>query len=166
MAETKHPNSAREAEGVRNTQEIRQDIAHEKENISRTVDQIGARVREKLDWRGYVQDSPYLALAAAAGLGYAASKMFKARPTPLERIMRPIAREVRHTLGGLVVGAAGPGLITVTLMGIATKAAASWVKNAISSDVANGGAGPKPQAGRGTRVSQSADALYGNNKDN
>lgn len=166
MAETAHPNGEREAEVVRNTQEIREDIAHEKENISKTVDQIGARIREKLDWREYVQDSPYLALGAAVGLGYVASKMFKARPTPLERVMRPIAREVRNTLGGLVVGAAGPSLITVTLMGIATKAAASWVKNAVSSDMANGGAGPRPQAGRGTGVSQSADALNGINKGN
>jgi len=117
----------------------------ERENISQTVEQI----KEKLDWRGYVKDSPYWALGAAAGLGYLASRMFIRRTTPMERIMRPIAEEVRDSLGGMLAGAAGSGLIKVTLMGIATKAAASLIKNAITTDEADSGIVPRPQTGKG-----------------
>lgn len=122
----------------RSTEDIRQDIAKEEENLSQTVEQIGERIKEKLDWRAYVKDSPYWALGAAAGLGYVASMLFP-RTTPLERVMRSIAREVRGSLGGTHVGTAGPGLIEVTLLGLATKAAAGWVKNAISTPEATGG---------------------------
>ena len=46
--------------------------------------------------------------------------------------MRPIAKGFRGSVDGLRAGAAGSGLIKVTLIGIATKAAARWIKNAIS----------------------------------
>ena len=140
MTEREYPSNIRQADVERSTEDIRQDIAKEKENISQTVEQIGERIKEKMDWRGYVKDSPYWALGAAAGLGYLASRMFIKRPTPVERIMRPIAEEVRDSLGGLLAGAAGSGLIKVTLMSIATKAAANWIKNATSTAVASGGA--------------------------
>ena len=71
--------------------------------------------------------------------------------------MRPIAEEVRDSLGGLLAGAAGSGLIKVTLMGIATKAAASWIKNATSTAVASDGAVTRPQTGRGSAVSPRVD---------
>ena len=157
MAARKHPSKTREADVERSTEDIRQDIAKEKENISQTVEQIGDRIKEKLDWRGYVKDSPYWALGAAAGLGYLASRMFIRRTTPMERIMGPIAEEVRDSLGGMLAGAAGSGLIKVTLMGIATKAAANWIKNATSTAVASSGAEPRPQTGRGSTVSPRVD---------
>ena len=91
MAAREYPNNTREADVERSTEDIRQDIAKKEENISRTVEQIGERITEKLDWRGYVKDSPYWALGAAAGLGYLASGMFRTRTTPMERIMDPIA---------------------------------------------------------------------------
>ena len=149
MTEREHLSNTKEADVERSTEDIRQDIAKEKENISQTVEQIGERIKEKLDWRGYVKDSPYWALGAAAGLGYLASRMFIRRTTPMERIMRPIAEEVRDSLGGMLAGAAGSGLIKVTLMGIATKAAASLIKNAITTDVASSGVVPRPQTRTG-----------------
>jgi len=97
-----------------------------------------------------VKESPYWALGAAAGLGYLASRMFTRRTTPIERLMRPIAEEVRDSLGGMLAGAAGSGLIKVTLMGIATKAAARWIMNATSTAVANDGAATRPQTRRGS----------------
>jgi ElaB/YqjD/DUF883 family membrane-anchored ribosome-binding protein len=157
MTEREHPNNTKEADVERSAEDIRQDIAKEKENISQTVEQIGEHIKEKLDWRGYVKDSPYWAMGAAAGLGYLASRMFIRRTTPMERLMRPIAEEVRNSLGGLLAGAAGSGLIKVTLMGIATKAAASWIKNATSTAVASDGAVTRPQAGRGSAVSPRVD---------
>jgi ElaB/YqjD/DUF883 family membrane-anchored ribosome-binding protein len=142
-------NNEKEADVERSSEDIRQDIAKGKEDISHKVDQIGERIKEKLDWREYVKDSPYWAMGAAAGLGYIASRVLITRTTPLERIMRPIAEEVRDSLGGLVGGSARPGLIKVTLIGIATKAAIGWIKNATSKEVAGCG-GPRPQTGRGT----------------
>jgi hypothetical protein len=153
MTARKHPRKTREADFERGSEDIRQDIAKEKESISQTVEQIGDRINEKIDWRGYVRDSPCWALGAAAGLGYLASRMFIRRTTPMERIMRPIAEGVRDSLGGMLAGAAGSGLIKVTLMGIATKAAANWIMNATSTDVASRGADPIPQTGLGSTVS-------------
>ena len=150
MTERKYHSNTREADVARSTEDIRQDIAKGKENIYQTVEQIGDRINEKLDWRGYVKESPYWSLGAAAGLGYLASRMFLTRTTPMERIMRPIAEEVRDSLGGLIAGSAGSGLIKVTLMGIATKAVASLIKNAITTDVASSGVVPRPQTGQGS----------------
>ena len=131
MAEREHLSNTREADVERSAENIRQDIAKGEENISQTVEKIEERIKEKLDWRGYVKDSPYWALGAAAGLGYLASGMFITRTTPMERIMGSIAEEVRDSLGGVLARAAGPGLIRVTLLGVATKAAAGWIKKAI-----------------------------------
>jgi len=153
MAAREYPDNIKEADVERSTKDIRRDIAEKEENISKTVDQIGERIKEKLDWREYVKSSPYWAMGAAAGLGYLASRMFLTRITPMERIRDSIAREVRDTLSGPLVRAAGSGLIKMTLMGIATKAAAGWIKNATSSDAANGCAGIQPQAGPGSTVS-------------
>jgi len=157
MAEREYLSNTKEADVERSTEDIRQDIAKGKENISQTVEQIGERIKEKLDWRGYVKDSPYWALGAAAGLGYLASRVFIKRTTPVERILGSIAEEVRGSVGGLLAGAAGSGLIKVTLLGIATKAAANWIKKATSTDMASGGAVPRSQTGRGSTVSKRVD---------
>ena len=157
MAERGFLSDTREANAERSTEEIRQDIAKGEENLSQTVDQIGERIKEKLDWRGYVKDSPYWALGAAAGLGYFASKVFIPRTTPVERIMDSIAEKARDSLGGVFARAAGPGLIKVTLLGVATRAAASWIKNATATAGASGRAGPRPQTGGGSTISPRVD---------
>ena len=154
MAERDNLTHTKEADVERSTENIRQDIAKGEEEISQTVEQIGERIKEKLDWRGYVKDSPYWALGAAAGLGYLASRAFiPPRTTPMERVMDSIAEKVRDSLGGVLAGAAGPGLIKVTLLGIATKAAVGWLKNAASTAVESGGGGPRPQTARGSTSS-------------
>jgi hypothetical protein len=133
MAEREYPNNTRVADVERSSQDIRQDIAEGERNISQTVDKIDERIQEKLDWREYVKNSPYWALGAVAGLGFLASGMFLlARTSPMERIMGSIGEEVRDSLGGLLAGVAGPNLIKVTLLSIATKAAAGWIKDATS----------------------------------
>jgi ElaB/YqjD/DUF883 family membrane-anchored ribosome-binding protein len=143
-----HQSDEKEADAERSSEDIRQDIAKEKENISQKVDQIGERIKEKLDWREYVKDSPYWAIGAAAGLGYLASRVFIPRTTPMERIMGSIAEGLRGSIGGLSAGAAGPGLVQMILLGIATKAAARWIKSALSTAGKSGGAGTRPQTGR------------------
>jgi ElaB/YqjD/DUF883 family membrane-anchored ribosome-binding protein len=149
--------NTREPDVERSTEDIRRDIAKKEENISRTVEQIGERIQEKLDWRGYVKDSPYWALGAAAGVGFLASGMFRTRATPVKRIMNSVAGEVRDSLDSLRAIAAGPGLIKVTLLGLATKAAAGWLQHATSTAVSSVGAAPRPQAGRGSMVSSRAE---------
>ena len=52
----------------RSTEDILQDIDREEENLSRTAQQIGDRIKEKLDWSEYVKDSPYWALGIAVGI--------------------------------------------------------------------------------------------------
>jgi len=150
MAEREYINKTKEADAERSAEDIREDIAKGEENISQTVEQIGERIKEKLDWREYVKDSPYWALGAAAGLGYLASRMFITRTTPLERIMSSVAEEARYSLGGLAGATGPPGLFKLTLLAIATKAAASWIKNATSTAMASNGLGPRPQTGRGS----------------
>jgi ElaB/YqjD/DUF883 family membrane-anchored ribosome-binding protein len=149
MAEIENPNNTGEPVVQRSTEEIRQDIAKGEENISQTVERIGERLQEKLDWRGYVKDSPYLAVGVAAGLGYLASGMFTKRTTPMERFMGSISEEVHDSLAGLRAGAVGFGLVKATLLGIATKAAATWIKNATSKAVASGGDRPRLRIARG-----------------
>ena len=129
MTARKHPSKTSEADFERRSEDIRQDIAKEKENISQTVEQIGERINEKLDWRGYVKDSPYWALGAAAGLGVLAATGLIPRTTPIDRIMRSI-EALRDSFGGRRPGA--PGLVKMTLLGIATKAAVGWVQKATS----------------------------------
>ncbi len=144
------------AEIERSTEDIRQDIAREEENLSRTAQQIGDRIKEKLDWSAYVKDSPYWALGAAVGLGFLASKMLQTRTTPMERVMSSLAEEVRDSLGGLHVGAAGPSLIQVTLLGIATKVATDWIKNTKSSANSSDGIRPLPQTDRDSTINPKA----------
>jgi len=141
MGEREYLSNTKEADAERSSEDIRQDIAEGEENISRTVGQIGDRIREKLDWREYVRDSPYWVTGAAAGLGFLAAGMFIRRSTPLERIMVSIAEEVHGTLRSLPVRTASPGIIRVTLLGIAAKAAEAWINRATPADPADGGAG-------------------------
>ncbi|MBF0496788.1 MAG: hypothetical protein HQK58_09490 [Deltaproteobacteria bacterium] len=158
MAKKESTSNTREADVERSTEDIRQDIAKGEDNISQTVHKIDERIKETLDWREYVKDSPYLALGAAAGLGYLASRMFIRRTTPMERIMGSIAEEVRDSLSGVLAGAAGPSLVKVGLLGIATKAAAGWIKNATSTDVTSGDAGPRPQTRRASTIGPRMDS--------
>ena len=158
MAEREHLSDTRKADVERSTEDIHRDIAKKEENISQTVEQIGERIKEIVDWRGYVKDYPYWALGAAAGLGYLASRMLITRTTPMERVMDSVADEVRDSLGGLLARAAGPGLIKVTLLGFATKAAVGWLKNAISTAVASSDARPRPRKRRVSSISPKVDA--------
>lgn len=131
-------------ERSRSTEDIRQDIAREEENLSRTAHQIGDRIKEKLDLSEYVKDSPYWALGIAGGIGFLASRVLQPHKTPMERIMGSLAEELRDSLG-LHAGAAGPRLAGVTLLGFGTKLAAGWLSNAISSG-SSGCVSPPSQA--------------------
>jgi ElaB/YqjD/DUF883 family membrane-anchored ribosome-binding protein len=153
MAEKEYQSNKRETDVERSAEVIRQDIAKGEENISQTVGQISERLKEKLDWRGYVRESPYLAIGAAAGLGYLVSKMFHTHATPKERIMR----EVRESLGGPHTGTAGQGLLQVTLLGIATKVVADWIENATSTSTAGSDQENQPSVESGSTINSKVD---------
>jgi hypothetical protein len=157
MAEKKQTGDIKEADFERSSEDIRQDIAKGEENISQAVGQIGEFIEEKLDWRQYVKDSPFLAIGAAAGLGYLASRIFIARTTPMERVMGSIGKEIRGSLGGVLVGAAGSSLISATLRSIAAKAAANWIKKAISTEETGGSAEPQLRTCRDSTISPEVD---------
>lgn len=157
MAEREHLTNEKDADVERNSEHIRQDIAQGEENLSQTVDQIGERIKESLDWHEYVRDSPYLAIGVAAGLGYLASRVFARRATPLERIMDSMAGHVRDSLSGLIVGAVGPSLIKGAVLGIATKAAAGWIEHAITNAGTSSDAAPRSQTGPNPTIDPSRD---------
>lgn len=157
MAEREHLGDLEEADVERSTAVIRQDIAKEKENISQTIEQIGERIKDELDWREHVKESPYWAMGIAAGLGYLASGMFRKRTTPVEQIIGSLAEEVHNSLGALHARTAGPGVIKVALLGIATQAAAGWIKNATSASAAKNDAGPRQQTEQDQTVGKRVD---------
>jgi len=140
----------------RSTENIRQDIAREEENLSRTAQQIGDRIKEKLDWSEYVKDSPYWALGIAVGVGFFASRVLQTRTTPMERSMGSLAEEVRGSLGGLHVGAARQSLAKVALLGIGTKLAADWIRDAISTSGSSGSVRPPSQAEHDSTINPKA----------
>ena len=141
----------------RSTSVIRQDIAQGGENISQTVEQLGQRIQEKLDWREYVKASPYLTLGIAAGLGCLASGLLRKRTTPGERLARILAEKVGDSLGSLRNEAAGPGLIKATLLAIAVKTAADWLQNADSTAAPVDDAGPRLRQDSGLTIHSKVD---------
>lgn len=83
--------SVEDATPERSAEEIRQDIADKRESLSKTVDRLGERIHQTLDWREYIGDHPYAALGIAAGLGFLMWGIFRPRPTSRERIMDALA---------------------------------------------------------------------------
>src|SRR5918911_4177305 len=94
MAETTNLATQRRATiepAERSAAAIRQDIAAKRDSISETVNKLGERVQETLDWREYVGKYPWVALGLAAGTGFLVAGLFKHEPTPRERIMDAVA---------------------------------------------------------------------------
>lgn len=144
MAEREKLTNEKDADVERKSEYIRQELAKEGENLSQTVDQIGERIKEKLDWREYVRDSPYLSIGVAAGLGYLASRIFRKRRTPLERIMEAVDGDVCDSIGS--------SLFSKALLGIATRTAADLIVNVITTAETHSDAGPRPQTERDSAI--------------
>jgi ElaB/YqjD/DUF883 family membrane-anchored ribosome-binding protein len=85
--------------GDRNAEEIRRDIATTRDSIKDTVERLNDRVEMALDWKTYVADSPFVALSAAAGVGFFLSRVFRPRPTPRERMFDALADSVEDFTG-------------------------------------------------------------------
>ncbi|HEU4388464.1 MAG TPA: DUF3618 domain-containing protein [Blastocatellia bacterium] len=151
---------------LRSADEIRQDIAANRESITRTVDKLGAKLHEKLDWREYVADHPAAALGLAAGVGFLVSRVFRRRLTPRERIVEALADtledatwRVRDGVQSITTNAArknGRGGISHTLVLAAsaafTNAAAYIMKSKLNELVAGTADAPavEPRSGTGS----------------
>jgi ElaB/YqjD/DUF883 family membrane-anchored ribosome-binding protein len=108
----------------RSTDAIRQDIAAKRESISETVDKLGDRIQETLDWREYIAEYPAVSLGLAAGAGFLVAGIFRRRPTPRERIMEAVAElteDMTDRVGGVMAGVIQKNLVS----GRTVKAAAT-----------------------------------------
>lgn len=132
--------------GERSAEEIRQDIAAKRETITETVDKLGERIQETLDWREYIAQYPYVALGLAAGLGFLVSGIFKRNPTPTERMVDALADSVeditdrfRDSLGDVIPKKKGPGrTVKAAVTGAVTTAATNFIKNRVSAKLGLG----------------------------
>lgn len=145
MAETYEiTNEASETE--RTSEEIQQSIVAKEQDIAESVKEIGERIKEKLDWREYVGQSPYVAMGIAAGIGLLASRMVPKRPTAIGRIMATAGEEVGYGISRALRGA-GKTAFSLSLWSFASTMAAGFAKRAISKALlgegAGGGSSPK-----------------------
>lgn len=128
------------APGERSAEEIRQDIAAKRETITETVDKLGEKIHETLDWREYIAEYPYVALGLAAGVGFLLSGIFKRDPSPSERMVEALADSVeditdrfRDSLGDVIPKKYGPGrTVKAAVTGAIATAATNYVKNQVS----------------------------------
>lgn len=67
---------------LRSAGEIERDIAARRESITGTVEEIEERLRRATDWRTYVERYPWIALAAAAGVGVLLGRALLHRASP------------------------------------------------------------------------------------
>jgi ElaB/YqjD/DUF883 family membrane-anchored ribosome-binding protein len=82
----------------RTAETIQRDIAAKRESISETVDRLSARIQDKVDWRQWVSQYPYVAIGTAAGLGALLSAILKPRRSPTQRMGEPLGDMVESTL--------------------------------------------------------------------
>ena len=134
----------------RSTVAIRNDIAAKRESISETVDKLGDRIQETLDWREYIAEYPAVALGLAAGAGFLISGIFKRRPTPRDRIMDAVAElteDMTDRVGGVMAGVIQKNLVSrrtvkaaaVAMLGRALMdVAKKQISNAITTDSVRG----------------------------
>ncbi|MFL6275655.1 MAG: hypothetical protein ACJ74G_10755 [Blastocatellia bacterium] len=140
MAQTTNLAAQRREVGAtpeRSAEAIRQDIAAKRDSISETVDKLGERIQETLDWREYIGKYPWLAIGLAAGAGFIVAGLFKHEPTPRERIMDAVAEiaedfadRARDAMGDALPGKKnGPAVaMRAAVTGAITKAALDFGK--------------------------------------
>ena len=85
----------------RSPDQILRDMAVKREAISKTVEHLGHRIDETLDWRIHVARHPYVALAAAAGVGFWMSGLLKPRSTPARRALDMVSQTLGEVAEGL-----------------------------------------------------------------
>lgn len=129
----------------RSADEIRNDIAARRESIARTVDKLGERIHETLDWKGYIGRNPYLSIGIAVGAGVIAGAMLGRRRTPSERIVDALVDKVselgddlRESARKVFIRTAAPGLFRGTIYGLAGKALMQYLQSRAAHAEGNG----------------------------
>jgi ElaB/YqjD/DUF883 family membrane-anchored ribosome-binding protein len=135
--------SVEDATLERSAEEIRHDISDKRESLSKTVDRLGERIHQTLDWREYIGDHPYAALGIAVGVGFLIWGVFRPRPTSGERIMDALAESAedladrfRETASNLPLGKRSglEGAMKATVATAVTRAALdSFTRRAVRS---------------------------------
>ncbi len=129
----------------RSSEKIRDDIAARRESISQTVDLLGEKIHDTLDWKGYVARYPYVAMGVAVGAGLVLSGLFKRKATPTERLVDALVDKIdelgddlRSSARRLIIKHAAPGLFRGTLYGLAGKVLMQYLHNRTTHMEGNG----------------------------
>ena len=122
--------AARETHENRSTEDIRHDIQQDEREISETVEEIGHRIGEKLDWRRYMQNSPYVTMGVAAGLGFVITRVLTRRRTPVERFMDSLAEGIKDSVGPMVSKKRHSDLVWATLAALGARLITGWIRTA------------------------------------
>ncbi|MEW6126694.1 MAG: DUF883 C-terminal domain-containing protein [Acidobacteriota bacterium] len=130
-------------EDDRSADEIRRDIANRRESLTGTVERLGDHIQQRLDWRQYVADYPFVAIGVAAGVGFLFSGMFKRTPTPGERIMDAVAESLEDmrdrlysTFDDLPLKKNGVGkTVKAAATAIITKQIADYLKDKLTAKI-------------------------------
>ncbi len=129
----------------RSSTEIRNDIAARRESITQTVDQLGEKIHEVFDWRGYVRRYPYACVGMAVGTGFLVSRIFKKKASPLDRLREALSdraeqlgEDLRKSAMKVVMKTVSPGLVRGTIYGIAGKALMQYLQNRVAHAEGNG----------------------------
>lgn len=109
--ELSRPNGA-DSNVDRSIEDIRHDIERTRQNISGTVDSLGAKLHEQLDWREYIRRKPFVAIGVGVGAGLVISRMIVARPKPpatlsdfIADILAKTVRQIRPKEESFATGA-------------------------------------------------------------
>lgn len=148
--------TSKEAFRERSPDQILRDIAVNRDEISKTVARIGTRLTELLDWRIQVARHPYVAVAAAAGVGFWMSGLLQPRSTPARRAWEMVSHTLVEVAEGVRsatnAGSADHGVPTPlkTLLGTAVVRAGMEFLYQRVNDALQAGQGPNhdPQGPR------------------
>jgi ElaB/YqjD/DUF883 family membrane-anchored ribosome-binding protein len=86
---------------TRDLEQVLRDIAVKREGISRTVEGLGHRIEDALDWKIQTARHPYVALAAATGVGFWMSGLLTPRSTPASRALDMVGRTIGEVAEGV-----------------------------------------------------------------
>lgn len=83
----------------RSIEEIRQNIEQTRSEITDTVDQLGEKLKESVDWRSYVSDYPIIAVGGAALLGfYLTRKLLTPKRSTTDELFANLLKTTRDAL--------------------------------------------------------------------
>lgn len=129
----------------RSSNDIRNDIAAKRDSITQTVGQIGEKIHQTLDWKGYVARYPYAAVGLAVGTGLVIGGLLRRRTSPTQRIVDALVDKaeelgdgLRESARRLIVKTAAPHLFRGTVYGLAGKALMQYLQHRAAHAEGNG----------------------------